>query len=95
MLVVVLAVMTVFGVAAIQAIVGQDGLKAAKLERAVADAQEKNTLLHAHVAQLSNPNRVADEATKIGLVGAGDPVHITVETDDPAALRPAARAAIP
>ena len=90
-IVVVLAVMTVFGVAAIQAIVGQDGLKAAKLERSVADAQERNTLLQAQVAQMSNPSRVADEATKIGLVGAPDPVHIKVATDDPSVLHPAVR----
>jgi hypothetical protein len=85
--VVVLVVMAVFGVSALQATMSQDGLKAAKLEREVAQETERTTLLRARVAQLSNPGRVADEAEKLGLVGAPTPKHLKVATDHPEALR--------
>lgn len=76
--IVVLVVLTVFGVAVMQASLGQNGLKAAKLERAVQEESERLTLLRAKTAQLSNAARVADEGDKLGLVGDPDPVHLTV-----------------
>lgn len=87
--IVVCVVLTVFGVAALQAAMGQNGLKAAKLERQVEEETERSTLLRARVAQLSNPGRVADEAAKLGLVGNPDPVRLRVETDHPEAFRTA------
>lgn len=87
--IVVCVVLTVFGVTALQAAMGQNGLKAAKLERQVQDETERATLLRARVAQLSNPGRVADEAAKLGLVGNADPKHLLVETDHPEAFKTA------
>jgi cell division protein FtsL len=74
--VVVLVVLSVFGVAVLQAWVGQDGLKAASLERDVQREQERLTLLRAQVAQLSSPRRLRDEANKLGLVAPADPVYL-------------------
>lgn len=71
--VVVLVVLAVFGVSALQAWVGQDGLHAASLERDVQREQERLTLLRAQVAQLSSPRRLREEANKLGLVPAADP----------------------
>lgn len=85
--IVVCVVLTVFGVTALQATMGENGLKAAKLEEQVQEEQERNTLLRAKVAQLSNPGRVADEAKKLGLVGHGDVEHVKVATDDPETFR--------
>src|SRR5258705_2558229 len=65
--IIVCVVLTVFGVTALQASMGQNGLKAAKLEREFTDQSERATLLRARVAQLSNPGRVADEASNLGL----------------------------
>src|SRR4051794_17255071 len=70
--IVVCVVLTVFGVTALQATMGANGLKAAKLEKQVQQESERNTLLRARVAQLSNPGRVADEAKKLGLVSNAD-----------------------
>ena len=85
--IIVLVVLTVFGVTALQATMGQNGLKAAKLEKQVQTEQERNTLLRARVAQLSNPGRVADEAKKLGLVGHGEVDHVKVPTDHPETFR--------
>ncbi len=85
--IVVCVVLTVFGVTALQATMGQNGLKAAKLEKQVQAEQERNTLLRARVAQLSNPGRVADEAKKLGLVGHGDIDYVKVPTDHPETFR--------
>lgn len=87
--IVVCVVLTVFGVTALQAAMGQNGLKAAKLERQVQEESERATLLRARVAQLSNPARVADEASKLGLVGNADPKHLRVETAHPEAFKTA------
>jgi hypothetical protein len=76
--IVVLVVLAVFGVAALQAWVGQDGLRAAALEREVAHEQERLTLLRAQVAQLSSPQRLREEALKLGLVPAAEPVFLPV-----------------
>ncbi len=76
--VVLLVVLTVFGVAALQAWVGQDGLNAATLEREVQQEQERLTLLRAQVAQLGSPQRLRDEARKLGLVPAPDPRFLRV-----------------
>jgi cell division protein FtsL len=83
-------VLTVFGVTALQAAMGQNGLKAARLEREVQTETERQTLLRARVAQLSNPGRVADEAAKLGLVGNPDVGHVKVPTEHPDAFRKAA-----
>ncbi len=74
--VVVLVVLAVFGVAALQAWVGQDGLRAATLEREVHHEQERLTLLRAQVAQLSSPQRLREEANKLGLVAPSDPLFL-------------------
>jgi hypothetical protein len=74
--VVVLIVLAVFGVAALQAWVGQDGLHAAALEREVQHEQERLTLLRAQVAQLSSPQRLREEANKLGLVAPADPMFL-------------------
>jgi cell division protein FtsL len=74
--VVVLVVLSVFGVSVLQAWVGEDGLKAASLERDVQREQERLTLLRARVAQLSAARRLRDEANKMGLVAPVDPVYL-------------------
>lgn len=74
--VVVLVVLAVFGVAALQAWVGQDGLRAASLEREVQHEQERLTLLRAQVAQLSSPQRLREEANKLGLVAPSEPLFL-------------------
>lgn len=76
--VVLLVVLTVFGVAALQAWVGQDGLNAARLEREVQHEQERLTLLQAQVAQLGSPKRLRDEARELGLVPAPEPQFLEV-----------------
>lgn len=80
--VVVLVVLSVFGVAVLQAWVGQDGLKAATLERDVQREQERLTLLRAQVAQLSSARRLRDEANKLGLVPPSDPVYLKAPVSD-------------
>jgi hypothetical protein len=72
-LLVVLAVVTVFGVTGMHASIGQDGLRAATLERQVQKETERLSLLRAQVAQLSTAKRIADEANKLGLVADPDP----------------------
>jgi hypothetical protein len=74
--VVVLVVLMVFGVAALQAWVGQDGLHAAALERELQHEQERLTLLRARVAQLSSPHRLRTEAEKLGLTPDPDPTYL-------------------
>jgi cell division protein FtsL len=74
--VVLLVVLTVFGVAAIQAWVGQDGMRAAALERELREEQERMTLLSARVAQLSSPQRLREEAEKLGLVADPSPRYL-------------------
>src|SRR5262245_22119406 len=85
--IIVCVVLTVFGVTALQASMGANGLKSAKLEKQVQQESERNVLLRARVAQLSNPGRVADEAKKLGLVQNPDVGHVRVETDHPDAFR--------
>lgn len=87
--VVVLVVITVFGVAAIQAWVSQDGLHAARLEREVQQEQERLTLLRAQVAQLGSPQRLREEARKLGLVPAPDMRYLRVEVPADAQAPPA------
>lgn len=88
--IVVCVVLTVFGVAALHATMTQDGLKAAKLERQVAEETERLTLLRARAAQLSNAGRIADEAAKLGLVGDPDARFLEVPMDAPERLGPVA-----
>jgi len=74
---------TVFGVTGIRAAQGQDGLKAARLEQLYSQEQETHVLLSAQVAELSSPGRIADEAGKLGLVPASNPVFLRLpETSD-------------
>jgi cell division protein FtsL len=75
-LLVVLAVVTVFGVTGMHASIGQDGLRAATLERRVQKETERLSLLRAQVAQLSTPKRIADEANRLGLVADPDPSFV-------------------
>jgi cell division protein FtsB len=88
--VVLLAVVTVFGVVALQAWMAQNGFKEAKLERELTKQTEEVTLLRARVAQLSTPRRIAEEASRLGLVA--DPraaylhSHAARDPSDPWAL---------
>jgi cell division protein FtsL len=84
--IVVLAVVTVFGVTGMHASMGQDGLRAATLEREVQKETERLSLLRARVAQLSTPRRIADEAARLGLVADADPkfLHVDGATAEPA-----------
>ncbi len=75
-LLVVLAVVTVFGVTGMHASIGQDGLRAATLEKQVQKETERLSLLRAQVAQLSTAKRIADEASKQGLVADPDPSFV-------------------
>ena len=79
--IIIVAILTVFGVTGIRAAIGQDGLKAAALERAYSHEQENHTLLRAQVAELSSPTRIAEEAQRIGMVEANDPVYLRLPTD--------------
>jgi len=88
--VVLAVVLTVFGVTALHATMSQDGIRAAKLEREVADESERLTLLRARVAQLSNAGRIADEAAKLGLVGDPDARFLKVPLDAPERIGPVA-----
>ena len=74
--IIAIAIATVFGVTGIRAAQGQDGLKAAALEQQYANEQENHILLRAQVAELSSPGRIADEANKLGLVPAVNPVFL-------------------
>jgi hypothetical protein len=58
---------------------GQDGLRAATLEREVQKETERLSLLRARVAQLSTPRRIADEAARLGLVADADPSFLHVD----------------
>lgn len=74
--IVVLAALTVFAVAVLQAWMGQEGLKAADLERKVSHQTEQVTLLRAKVAQLETPQRILDEARRLGLQPDADPAFV-------------------
>lgn len=76
-------VLTVFAVAAVQAYVGQQGMRMSDLERKVAHAEEELTLLRARQAQLSAPSRLADEADELGLVADPKPTYLRVEAPKP------------
>jgi hypothetical protein len=82
--VVILVILSVFGVAALQAWVGQDGLRAAALEREVQREQERLVLLRARVAQLASPQRLREEAQKLGMVAPTDPVFLKAPMSPPA-----------
>lgn len=68
-------VLAVFAVAALQAYVGQEGLRLARLEREVQQAEERYALLRARVSEVSSPDRVEQQAAELGLVPA-DPVFV-------------------
>jgi hypothetical protein len=88
--VILCVILTVFGVTALHATMSQNGFKAAKLEREVQQEMERLTLQRARVAQLSNAGRIADEATKLGLVGDPDATFLKVPLDTPSDVRPVA-----
>lgn len=73
----------VFAVTVLQAIVGQQGLRIAELEREVRRAEERMTLLRARQAQLTEPARVAEEAVRIGLVSDADPTFLRAPAPEP------------
>jgi hypothetical protein len=83
-------VLTVFGVTALHAVMSQDGVRAANLEREVAEETERLTLQRAKVAQLSNAGRLAEEAAKLGLVGDPDARFLKVPLESTERLRPVA-----
>jgi hypothetical protein len=74
--IVVLAALTVFAVTALQAWMGQEGLKAATLERDLQHQSEQVTLLRAKVAQLETPRRISEEAQRLGLIADPNPAFL-------------------
>ena len=73
---VIVLVLTVFCVAALQAYAAQVGFRVASLERRVRQAEEQTTLLQAKEAQLANPQRLADEAIRQGLIADASPTFL-------------------
>lgn len=80
---VVLMVVTVFAVAALQAFVGQEGMRVSELERQVRRAEERLTLLRARQAQLTEPARLTDEAARLGMVTDAHPTFLRDRAPDP------------
>lgn len=80
---VVLMVVTVFAVAALQAFVGQEGMRVSELERQVRRAEERLTLLRARQAQLTEPARLTDEAARLGMVTDAHPTFLRDPAPDP------------
>lgn len=76
-------IVIVFAVTALQAVVGQQGLRIAELEREVRRTEERMTLLRARQAQLTEPARVADEAARLGLVSDADPTFLRAPAPEP------------
>jgi cell division protein FtsL len=76
-------IITVFGVAGVQAYVAQEGLRVAELERQVHKEEERLTLLRAKQAQLAAPSRIADEAAKLGLVTDANPTYLRGHFPEP------------
>lgn len=81
--VVLVFVFTVFAVAGLQAYLGQEGLRVAELERRVAEAEERVTLLRAKQAQLSAPGRIAEEAGELGLEPDPNPTFLQAPVGHP------------
>lgn len=73
-----LLVLAVFGTVAIQALLSQEGFKAARLERSLRRAEEEHALLRARVAELSSPSRLEAESSRMGLRAPADPVYLPV-----------------
>lgn len=71
-----LVIVAVFAVVALQAHLAQVGFRTARLERQVAQAEDRYALLRGEVAQLSSPDRVASAATELGMVAPPDPVFL-------------------
>jgi len=88
--IVLCVVLTVFGVTATHAVMSQDGVRAANLEREVQEETERLTLQRARVAQLSNAGRLAEEAVKLGLVGDPDARFLRVPLERTNRLEPVA-----
>lgn len=89
----VVVLLAVFGVAALQAYVGQEGLRVARLERELREAEERFALLRQELAERSSPDRLSEAASELGLVPAGEPTFLPapgVPADD--AERDASRA---
>lgn len=68
-------VLAIFAVAALQAYVGQEGLRLARLEREVQQAEERYALLRARLSEVSSPDQVEGRAVELGLVPA-EPVFV-------------------
>ncbi len=88
--IVLCAIAIVFSVTALHAVMSQDGVRAANLEREVAAETERMALLRAKKAQLSNAGRLAEEAAKLGLVGDPDARFLRVPLETTERLRPVA-----
>lgn len=84
----VVLILAVFGVAAIEAYLSQEGFRAAKLENALRKADEQHELLRAEVARLSSPSRVQEQAAKAGMQAPPDPVFLRVPVRSDGAASP-------
>lgn len=76
--------LAVFAVAGLQAYLGQEGLRMARLEGEVAEAEERYALLREEVARLSSPERLERRAAELGMAPATDRVYLPA----PEGLRP-------
>jgi len=72
----VVVVLAVFAVAGLQAYLGQEGFRADRLERRLAEAEEHQDLLRARLAELSSPARIESAAAALGMVPAPQPVFL-------------------
>jgi hypothetical protein len=67
------------GLLVLNTVVAQDAFTLHDLDRNAATLAEREQLLRQEVAALEAPAAVADRATKIGLVQAGDPVFLAAD----------------
>jgi hypothetical protein len=73
----------VFAVAALQAYLGQEGFRAARIERQLEEAEERYALLRAQVAELSSPSVLEGRAAEAGMVPAPAPVYLPAQGSMP------------
>lgn len=67
------------GLLLLNTVVAQDAFTLHDLDRETAALAEREQLLRQEVAALEAPASLADRATKLGMVAAGDPVFVTPE----------------
>jgi cell division protein FtsL len=75
--VVVLLFLALFLVAVSHALLIQSQVKLDRLDKQVAAEQNRYEQLRSDVSDLESPNRIQQQASKIGMVPGGDPVWVT------------------